>query len=104
LSERVALEVIVPAYNEEERLGRTLARIAEYYDSQGYTWRCAVVNDGSKDGTAEIVMGVAAADSRFRLLEYGGNRGKGFAVRYGILRANADRVLFCDADLTTPQE
>ena len=104
MSDRVALEVIVPAYNEEERLGRTLARIAEYYDSQDYTWRCAVVNDGSKDGTAAIVMGVAATDSRFRLLEYGGNRGKGFAVRYGVLRANADRVLFCDADLATPQE
>ncbi len=104
MSERVALEVIIPAYNEEERLGRTLARIAEYYSAQDYTWRCAVVNDGSKDGTADIVMGVAATDPRFRLLEYGGNRGKGFAVRYGVLRSNADRILFCDADLATPQE
>lgn len=104
MSDRVALEVIIPAYNEEERLGRTLARVAEYYESQPYTWRCVVVNDGSKDSTAKIVQDVAECDPRFGLLEYGGNRGKGFAVRYGILRANADRVLFCDADLATPQE
>ncbi len=102
--ERVDLEVIIPAYNEQERIARTLARIAEYYSEQTYTWRCSVVNDGSKDETAKIAFNFAARDPRFRVLEYGGNRGKGFAVRYGILHADANRVLFCDADLATPQE
>lgn len=102
--QRVDLEVVIPAYNEEDRIGRTLARIKEYYSEQSYTWRCTVVNDGSKDKTAELVSHFAEANPEFRLVEYGENRGKGYAVKIGILGANADRVLFCDADLATPQE
>jgi dolichyl-phosphate beta-glucosyltransferase len=102
--QRVDLEVVIPAYNEEDRIGRTLARIKEYYSEQPYTWRCTVVNDGCKDKTAELVTKFAEGNPEFRLVEYGENRGKGYAVKIGILGANADRVLFCDADLATPQE
>jgi dolichyl-phosphate beta-glucosyltransferase len=101
---RVDLEVVIPAYNEEERLVRTLERIREYYGEQSYTWRCTVVSDGSKDRTEQIAQEFADKDEHFRSNSYETNRGKGYAVRHGILRANADRVLFCDADLATPQE
>ena len=100
----VDLEVIIPAYDEEARIKRTLDRIREYYSEQSYTWRITVVSDGSKDRTGAIVSEFAASDERFRLLEYKPNRGKGHAVRYGIRRASAKRILFCDADLATPQE
>jgi len=96
--------VVVPAYNEEERLPRTLARLYEYYEAQSYGYDVIVVNDGSKDRTAALVNEFAAGHPKFRLLEYGTNRGKGYAVRTGILAAEGDLILFCDADLATPQE
>jgi dolichyl-phosphate beta-glucosyltransferase len=100
----VDLEVVIPAYNEAQRIGRTLERIREYYSEQDYTWRCTVVSDGSSDDTVKIAEEFAKKDARFGVLSYAKNRGKGYAVRYGMLRAQADIVLFCDADLATPQE
>jgi dolichyl-phosphate beta-glucosyltransferase len=98
------LSVIVPAYNEEERLPRTLARLHEYYEAQEYPYDVVVVSDGSTDGTARVVSEFAASHPKFALLEYSPNRGKGYAVRTAILQAKGDLVLFCDADLATPQE
>lgn len=100
----VDLEVVIPAYNEEDRIGRTLARIEEYYADQSYTWRCTIVSDGSRDKTNEMVLEFAKDHPHFQLVTYEENRGKGYAVRLGILKANAKRILFCDADLATPQE
>lgn len=100
----VDLEVVIPAYNEQDRIGRTLERIKEYYGGQGYSWRCVVVSDGSKDRTNEIVSNFAEQNPEFKLNAYTQNRGKGYAVRLGMTQANAQRVLFCDADLATPQE
>jgi dolichyl-phosphate beta-glucosyltransferase len=100
----VYLEVVVPAYNESERIVRTLERIREFYSDQDYTWRCVVVSDGSQDNTREIVANFAMEDARFSVIEYQPNRGKGYAVRMGMLAAQAEMVLFCDADLATPQE
>jgi dolichyl-phosphate beta-glucosyltransferase len=100
----VDLEVVIPAYNEQDRIGRTLERIKEYYCGQSYSWRCVVVSDGSKDRTNEIVSAFAATNPEFKLCAYGQNRGKGYAVRLGMLGADAKRILFCDADLATPQE
>jgi len=102
--ERVYLEIVIPAYNEEDRIGRTLARIREYYSGQNYTWRVTTVSDGSKDNTSKVAEDVVGDDDRFRVIAYEQNRGKGYAVRVGMLAANADRILFCDADLATPQE
>lgn len=98
------LSVVVPAYNEEERLPRTLHRLHEYYSGQPYTYDVTVVSDGSKDGTGELVRAFAAEHPEFRLHEYHPNRGKGYAVRVGMLEAKGDLILFCDADLATPQE
>src|SRR5580692_3229489 len=98
------LSVVVPAYNEEERLPRTLARLHEYYSSQDYPYDVTVVSDGSKDGTSALVREFAASHPNIDLIDYSPNRGKGNAVRVGMLRAKGDYILFCDADLATPQE
>jgi dolichyl-phosphate beta-glucosyltransferase len=96
--------VVVPAYNEEARLPRTLNRLHEYYEAQGYPYDVTIVSDGSADGTRALVEAFASEHPQFRLIEYHPNRGKGYAVRTGVLAAAGDLVLFCDADLATPQE
>ncbi len=96
--------MVIPAYNEEARLPRTLARVSEYYGAQGYTWRALVVSDGSGDGTEAVVREAGGRDGRVGLLAYAPNRGKGAAVREGMLSLDAELLLFCDADLATPQE
>jgi dolichyl-phosphate beta-glucosyltransferase len=98
------LSVVVPAYNEERRIGQSLRRMIGYFASQPYRTEILVVDDGSTDGTAERVREIAAGRSDLTLLSYAGNRGKGYAVRFGMLRASGDFVLFSDADLATPIE
>lgn len=98
------LGVVVPAYNEEPRLRATLSRIAEYLDQTSWTWQVVVVSDGSTDGTERIAREFADADERFRLVAYQPNRGKGHAVRVGMLALDSEWRLLCDADLATPIE
>lgn len=98
------LGVIVPAYNEEPRLAKSLERIREFLKAQDYQWEVTVVDDGSTDSTAAIADGFAAADSHFKLISYADNKGKGYAVRAGMLRAEANWLLLCDADLAAPIE
>jgi len=98
------LSIVVPAYNEETRLGASLKRMLAYFDAQGYPFEILVVDDGSTDGTARVVEQIAAHRPQVRLLSYAANRGKGYAVRYGMLRAQGTRILFSDADLATPIE
>ncbi|RYG75526.1 glycosyltransferase family 2 protein, partial [bacterium] len=100
----VRLGVVIPAYDEEARLPRTLARMVEYYSDQDYSWSVTVVSDGSTDRTEEIVREFSRAEPRVQLLALTPNRGKGAAVRTGMLSVNAELLLFCDADLATPQE
>lgn len=95
---------MIPAYNEEQRLPRALAGVAEYYGGQAYPFDVAVVSDGSTDGTDDLVTDFANDHPEFHLLSYKPNRGKGCAVRTGMLAAKGDLVLFCDADLATPPE
>jgi dolichyl-phosphate beta-glucosyltransferase len=98
------LSVVVPAYNEEARIGPSLERLAEYYGAQDYKWDIAVVSDGSTDRTNEIVSDFASKHPNFKLIDSQPNHGKGFVVRKGMLEATGDWILFCDADLATPQE
>jgi dolichyl-phosphate beta-glucosyltransferase len=98
------LSVVVPAYDEESRIGASLKRMLAYFDAQDYAYEILVVDDGSTDSTARLVENIAACRPQVRLLSYQPNRGKGHAVRYGMLRARGARVLFCDADLATPIE
>lgn len=95
------LSIVIPAYNEANRIGQTLEKIYAYLDAQGLTAEILVVDDGSSDQTASVAREVAGERS-LEVLSYGGNRGKGFAVRYGLLRAQGERVLMTDADLSTP--
>src|SRR5262245_33059409 len=77
----VDLSVVIPAYNEQGRLGPTLDRVRQYLSGRRLTWELIVVDDGSVDRTAETVLWAAAADARIRLVRYPRNRGKGHAVR-----------------------
>jgi dolichyl-phosphate beta-glucosyltransferase len=96
--------IVIPAYNEGERLAPTLEKVLAYVGQQGWDAEVIVVNDGSRDNTAELVRNFAARDSMVRLVENPGNRGKGYAVRNGMLNARGDIVVFSDADLSSPIE
>ncbi|HEY6444489.1 MAG TPA: dolichyl-phosphate beta-glucosyltransferase [Candidatus Acidoferrales bacterium] len=103
------LSIVVPAYNEEERLGRTLSRVHEYFSRDprvANALEIIVVDDGSTDGTVRIAQEWARAVSHggFRLFSNESNRGKGYSVRRGMLEARARIALFTDADLSAPIE
>jgi dolichyl-phosphate beta-glucosyltransferase len=99
-----AYSIVIPAYNEGARLGATLAKVLAYLRQQQWDAEVIVVNDGSRDNTAEIVRELALANPGLRLVENPGNRGKGYSVRHGMVSANAPIVLFSDADLSSPIE
>ncbi|MBI3251066.1 MAG: glycosyltransferase family 2 protein [Candidatus Andersenbacteria bacterium] len=95
------LSVVIPAYNEEQRLPHTLKATTEYLKRQSYTWEIAVVDDGSKDDTANLVREHAIIEPRIKLLQYGRNHGKGYAVRFGMTHVSGQYRLFMDADNST---
>src|SRR5258708_13273902 len=96
--------IIIPAYNEAARLGSTLDRVLKYVTAQGWDAEVVVVNDGSRDATADLVREYAQTHPCLRLLENPGNRGKGYSVRNGMLNAVGELLLFSDADLSSPIE
>jgi glycosyltransferase involved in cell wall biosynthesis len=96
--------IVIPAYNESARLGSTLEKVLGYAHRQGWNAEVIVVNDGSRDNTADIVRSFAAEDPVLRLVENPGNHGKGYSVRNGMLNAHGRIVLFSDADLSSPIE
>lgn len=98
------LSVVVPAYNEAERIGASLTRMLAYFDARGCDYEILVVDDGSTDATREVVAQASAGRNNVRVLHYDANRGKGYAVRYGMTRATGSHLLFSDADLATPIE
>ena len=96
--------IVIPAFNEAARIPATLRAVTECMRSRGWSAEVVVVDDGSRDATAEVVRNFAAHAPEVRLLQNPGNRGKGFSVRNGILRAFGDIVMFTDADLSAPME
>jgi dolichyl-phosphate beta-glucosyltransferase len=94
--------VIIPAYNESGRIRPTLDEILRYSAEQNWDTEILVVDDGSRDDTADVVREYARAHSQIRLLQNPGNRGKGFSVRNGMLHARGEVCLFSDADLSSP--
>jgi glycosyltransferase involved in cell wall biosynthesis len=98
------LSIVIPAYNEESRLPKTLDRIFAYLQARSYRAEVIVVDDGSSDRTAEIVSSCREKYPGLRLVSNGKNRGKGFSVRHGMLEARGEIALFTDADLSTPIE
>jgi dolichyl-phosphate beta-glucosyltransferase len=94
--------VVIPAFNESARLPRYLEEIVSYLGTRGEPWEVIVVDDGSTDGTADVVRAMAARCSHVRLLRQPANAGKGAAVRAGMLAARGAWRLFADADGATP--
>lgn len=100
-----SISIIIPAYNEEKRLPGSLRQLIAYLERGG--WRFAeilVVDDGSTDGTVQAAGQMRAAYPDLRVLRNPGNRGKGYAVRHGMLECRGEWALFTDADLSTPIE
>lgn len=98
------LSVVIPAYNEESRLPKTLDCVIAYVQARQYRAEIIVVDDGSTDGTAGVVVAYQPKYSALHLVSNAGNRGKGFSVRHGMLEARGEIALFTDADLSTPIE
>ena len=100
-----SISIVIPAYNEQKRLPGTLEAVTDYLARSAYRFReVIVVDDGSSDGTAEVVQRFAAAHGEARLLRNPGNLCKGYSVRHGMLEARGDWVLFSDAYLSAPIE
>lgn len=99
-----AFSLIIPAFNEAERIGQTLREALDYLRASSPESELIVVNDGSTDETARVVRAVFATcgEIETRLLEHSPNRGKGAAVREGLRAASRPIGLFSDADLSTP--
>jgi dolichyl-phosphate beta-glucosyltransferase len=100
----IYLSIVVPAFNEEQRIGTTLQAIIAYLTRQSYQAEIIVVDDGSRDATADIVSPFCGKVIPINLLHNGRNRGKGFSVRNGLLHTRGEYLLFSDADLSIPIE
>ncbi|HEY3490933.1 MAG TPA: dolichyl-phosphate beta-glucosyltransferase [Candidatus Deferrimicrobiaceae bacterium] len=98
------LSVVVPAFNEGNRLGETIDRIVRYLGDAGWTFELIVVDDGSSDDTFEVARRFADGIPSVRVIRNDSNRGKGYSVRRGMREANMPLRLFCDADLAAPIE
>ncbi len=94
------LSVIVPAYNEGNKLKENILEIDRYLKNHNHDYEIIVVDDGSKDNTAEIVKSIE--NKQIRILVNHPNRGKGYSVKRGMLEAEKEYALFMDADLATP--
>jgi dolichyl-phosphate beta-glucosyltransferase len=98
----VFLSIIIPAFNEEERLPAYLERVLEYLERQDISYEIIIVDDGSNDSTAEIVARIMRENIKVKLIRLPHNQGKGSAVRAGMLLASGRLRLFTDADGATP--
>jgi dolichyl-phosphate beta-glucosyltransferase len=101
---RPLLSLVIPAYNEASRLPATLQRIREHQRSWNFPNEIIIVVEPSADGTLALAKEAAKHNAGLRVLTHHENRGKGFAVRNGMLQARGDCIFFMDADLSTPLE
>ena len=100
-----SISIIIPAYNEESRLPASLRLIIAYLKRGGWPFaEILVVDDGSSDGTVKIAEQARADYPDLQILRNPGNRGKGYAVRHGMLKCRGEWALYTDADLSTPIE
>src|SRR5438105_4971088 len=98
------VSIIVPAYNEALRLPRSLRAMAEYFGAVGFPHEVLIVVEHSTDGTLELALAETAKQANFRVIDNKVQRGKGYAVRSGMLQARGEYVFFMDADLSVPLE
>jgi dolichyl-phosphate beta-glucosyltransferase len=99
-----SISIVIPAYNEAERLGPTLDCVVSFAETSGWNAEIIVVDDGSTDGTADLVRSYARKRGTIRLVQNPGNHGKGYSVRNGVLNAGGEFILFTDADMSSPIE
>ncbi|MFC1700894.1 dolichyl-phosphate beta-glucosyltransferase [Patescibacteria group bacterium] len=97
----IYLSIIIPAYKEEKGIGNSLLAIDKYLSKQEYSYEIIIVNDGSKDKTAEVVKKFSELVKNIRLIDNKENHGKGYVVRQGLLEAKGRYRLFTDADNST---
>lgn len=100
----IALSVVIPAFDEEGRIERTLQGAVDYLARRHPSFELVVVDDGSRDRTRELAARFVIEDPRVRVLVLPENQGKGAAVRHGVLASKGARVLVMDADLATPMD
>jgi glycosyltransferase involved in cell wall biosynthesis len=96
--------IVIPAFNESARIPATLRSVVDCIRARGWSAEVIVVNDGSKDATADLVREFAKNAPEVRMIENPVNRGKGYSVRAGLLQALGDVVIFTDSDLSAPIE
>ncbi len=96
--------IVIPAFNESARIPATLEAVVACIRAHGWAAEVIVVNDGSRDATAEVVRAFARRAPEIRLIENPGNHGKGYSVRHGMLEALGEVVMFTDSDLSAPIE
>jgi dolichyl-phosphate beta-glucosyltransferase len=96
------LSIVVPCYNEQDRLPATVDAIKRYMAEQGIEYELILSDDGSKDGTAGVITGAMEGDPHVRAVKLRQNRGKGRALAEGVAVTHGERVLLTDADLSTP--
>jgi dolichyl-phosphate beta-glucosyltransferase len=99
-----SISVVIPAYNESERIKKTLERICNYLNDVACEWEIIVVDDGSTDTTFQIVKECAEKEERIHIIKNERNMGKGYSVKRGVLQGKGKYILFSDADLSAPIE
>lgn len=95
------LSIIIPAYNEKDRIGNTIRVISDFFRKRSLDYELVIVDDGSTDGTADYIKQQFSLE-HLRILINRKNRGKGASIRRGMATAKGKRLLFTDADLSTP--
>jgi len=98
------LSIVIAAYNEENRIGESLLKIKKYLDEQDSDYEIIVVDDGSTDNTRQVATDYKSEITNLKVIGYPANKGKGYALRQGVLSSEGDAVLLTDADLSTPIE
>ena len=104
MDDPVYVSLIIPAFNEEARIGKSLDRILSFFRSQPYSFEVIIVDDGSKDGTKDLICERYGDHDRVRVYQQSPNQGKGAAVKKGMLLGNGEYLFFSDADLSVPIE
>lgn len=104
LKSETKLSIIIPVYNQEKWVSASLSRISEVLDSTLLEYEIVVVNDGSTDRTFDVLKKEQEQDSKIHVISYPANRGKGYAVREGVMRSKGSTVIFTDGDLDVSPE
>jgi dolichyl-phosphate beta-glucosyltransferase len=101
---KIGLSIIIPCYNEEKRIRKTIKSLSAFMKKKKIIHEIILIDDGSIDRTKEIIIKYASKNKNIRVISYQKNKGKGYAVKKGILNSKGNMILFSDADLSTPIE